>query len=197
MQSNPIVEKIQQEEAERRKREEFRYPFRVVCVFENAENNDFPVIRDVREFCMSNHIILISRPYNLDRHNEDMDIQRLPAFLIYYKNYVQQIHYYDLDPVYKLKVYLWAYQDEQRAKERAKIRRQEQWSTFVENVQSMFSLDRFKRKPALDLEASLSHTRDFNNTGGTPCEEQCTPHQTPQRGSPTGSAGTGLEGGPE
>jgi hypothetical protein len=186
MQSNPIVEKQQQEEAERREREDFRYPFRIICVFENKENSDFPVIRDVRDFCLANHLTLVSRRYDADAYAEDMDLLRLPAFYVSLKGYVQETHYYDLDPVYKIQLYLWAYQDEQHARERAKIRRQERWSSFVETLHATFSLERFKKRPALDLEMSLSHARDSNNTGGTPGGEPCRPHQTQRRGSRPG-----------
>lgn len=196
MQSNPIVETQQQNELARREMEDFRYPFRIVCVFENKENSDFPIIRDVRDFCLANHLTFVSRPYDADKYSEDMDLQRLPAFYIYLKGYVQETHYHDLDPVYRTQLYLWAYQDEERARQRARIHRQQRWTSFVENVQSVFSLERFKRRPALDPEMSLSHARDFNNTGGTPSGEQCTPHQTPRRESRPGPESTDQEGVP-
>lgn len=191
MQSNPIVERQLQAEAEHRERENFRYPFRIICVFENKENSDFPIIRDVRDFCLLNHITMVSRQYDVDQYPEDMDLRRLPAFYISLKGYVQETHYYDVDPVYKIQLYMWAYQDEQRERERAKIRRQEQWTNFVEGLQSFFSLERFKRRPALDPELSLSHARDFNSTEGTPSGEQCTQRQTPRRASQPGQESTG------
>lgn len=163
MLSNPIVEKQQQEEAERRAREAFRYPFHIVCVYEDKENSDFPIISDVREFCSKNHLNFVNRQYDIDRYEEDMMVHRLPAFHIKYKRYVQETHYYDTDPVHKIQVVVWAYQDEQIAKERACMRRQAQWESFKESVSTVFSLERFKKKPALDPEASLSHSRDSND----------------------------------
>lgn len=160
MDPNPMVEKQMKEEAERRARESFRYPFRVVCVFQDANNNDFPIIHEVRNYCLNNHLVFVARQYDIDAYPEDIPIMRLPAFHVYYKKEVQETHYYDLDPVHKIQVLVWAYQDEMRAKERARIRRKERWDAFAEAVHSLFSLDRFKKKPALDMDASLSHVRD-------------------------------------
>ena len=180
MQPNPLVEKQQREEAERRAAAAYRYPYRIVCVAENYENSDFPVTRAVRDFCANNHLTYAMRQYDVDRHKEDMYIHRLPAFHVYYKGYVQETHYYDTDPVYKIQLVVWAYQDELCAKERALIRRQQRWEAFQSSVQGFFSLDRFKRKPALDPSMSLS------NTAGTPGAGQSTPDQTPRRGSAPG-----------
>ena len=175
MQSNPLVEKQQQEEAERRAAAAYRYPYRIVCVAENYENSDFPIIHEVRLFCANNHLTYAMRQYDIDRYKEDMEVQRLPAFHIYYKNHVHESHYYDTDPVYKIQLVIWAYQDEMCARERALIRRQQRWESFQASVQGFFSLDRFKRKPALDASMSLS------NTAGTPGADPSTPRQTPQR----------------
>lgn len=182
MDSNPMVERRLQEEAEQRARESFRYPFRVVCVFQDANNNDFPIIHDVRDYCLNNHLVFVARQYDPDGYPEDMSVNRLPAFHVYYKKEVQETHYYDLDPVHKIQILVWAYQDEMRAKERARIRRKERWDAFTESVRALFSADRFKKKPALDLDASLSRARSLNNTAGTPSAEPCIPRQTPPRG---------------
>lgn len=181
MQSNPIVEKHQQAEDEHKARESFRYPFRIVCIYHSSEDSDFPVVRDVREYCLKNNLIFLSRQYDIDKYEEDMDIHRLPAFHMYHKGYVQERQYYDTDPIHKIQLLVWAYQDVERAKERAKMKRQERWTSLGETIRSIFSLDRFKKKPALDLDQSLSHTR-FSNTEGTPSAGPCTPRQTPPRG---------------
>jgi hypothetical protein len=65
-----------------------------------------------------------------------------------------------MDPIHTIQVKVWAFEDEEMAKERARQRRQERWDTAVESVKAFFSLDRFRPKPALDLDASLSHARD-------------------------------------
>jgi len=160
MQSNPIVEKQEATETERRRNEAYRYPFRIVCVIQDADNNDFPITREVTTYCNANNLIIVKRYYDIDKYEEDIFIKRLPAFHIYYKNGHQEIAYYDTDPIRAIQIKVWAFQDEQRAKERAKIRRQERWDSTVESVKSFLSLERFKKKPALDLEASLSHSRD-------------------------------------
>ena len=158
MQSNPIVDEQLRLEAEERKRESFRYPYHIVCVFEDSDNNDFPIIHEVRAYCMENHLTFVGRQYNCDRYSEDIDINRLPAFHIFYKNSFMETYYFDIDPVHKIQLVLWAYEDEMKAKERARLRRQERWNNF----KNMFVIDfdRFKRKPAINLEASLSHKRD-------------------------------------
>ena len=164
MQSNPIVEKQQQEEAERRAKQDYRYPFRIVCVFLDADNNDFPIIRDVNEYCNKNNLIFVKRQYDIDKHQDDMFITHLPAFHIYYKKYHDEITYFDRDPIHIIQVKVWAYQDEEKAKERARQRRQERWDKAKESIKSVFSLERFKAKPALNLDASLSHKRDDPTT---------------------------------
>jgi len=197
MESNPIVERQQQAEAEHRARESFRYPFRVVCIYHSSEDSDFPVVRDVRDYCMKNSLIFLSRQYDIDKYDEDMEIRRLPAFHVYYKGYVQERQYYDTDPIHKIQLLVWAFQDVERARERAKLRRREKWSNLAENIRSIFSLERFKKKPALDLDQSLSHTR-FNSTAGTPSAAPSTLAQRQPHGSPPElveidrGAGTGL-----
>lgn len=197
MESNPIVERQQQAEAEHRARESFRYPYRVVCIYHLSEGVDFPIVNEVRDYCLKNNLIFLSRNYDIDKYEEDMEIHRLPAFHIYYKGYVQQREYYDTDPIHKVQLIVWAHQDVERAKERARIRRQQRWSELAETVRGIFSLDRFKKKPALDLGQSLSHKR-ISNTGETPSEVPNTQPRTQPRGSPPGpdeidrGAGTGL-----
>lgn len=156
---NPIVERNLAAEAEHRERVNFRYPFRIVCVYQDEENNDFPIIHEVRNYCNHNNLIFLARQYNADKYAEDVSVNRLPAFHIYYKKDIQETHYYNSDPVHKIQVLVWAYQDEMRDRERARIRRQERWTAFTEGVSSLFSLDHFKKKPALDIDQCLSHTR--------------------------------------
>jgi hypothetical protein len=160
MQANPIVEKQKEEEAIQRAKAAYRYPFRVVCVYENSENNDFPIIRDVRDYCNKNNLIFSARQYDHERFEEDICVNRLPAFHIFYKKYIDETTYYDKDPIHLIQVKVWAFQDEERAKERARQRRQERWDSMKESLKTTFSLNRFKKKPALDLDASLSHKRD-------------------------------------
>lgn len=133
-----------------------RYPVHIVCVFEDSENNDFPIIHEVRKYCLENHMTFYGRQYNCDQYPEDISVCRLPAFHIYYKKSILETQYFDTDPVHKIQLVVWAYQDEMRAKERAKLRRQERWNNF----KAMFTID-FRKKLALDLDASLSHKRDL------------------------------------
>lgn len=164
-------------------REMVRYPYRIVCVYEDSDNNDFPIIRDVRAYCAENGFVFVNRQYDIDKYSEDMNIHRLPAFHVYLKGCVQETHYYDQDPVYKIQIISWAYQDELRAKERARLRRQERWDALTETLYSI--ADMFRRKPALDRESSLSHTRS-NNTGGTPSAAPSIQRRRPQRESAPG-----------
>lgn len=152
MQLNPMVDTEPEKEQEKQ-----RYPFHIVCVYEDAENNDFPIIHEVRSYCAENHLTFVARQYDCNRYQEDIYINRLPAFHIFYKKVIMDTYYFDIDPVHRIQIDIWAYEDEMKAKERARIRRQEKWNA----IKNMFTinLDRFKRKPALDLEASLSHTR--------------------------------------
>lgn len=145
MQPNPLIEQQRQEDEARRQAELFRYPFHVVCVYDDA---DFPVVREVRNYCNSNNLVFRARPYNIDTHTEDVVIRRLPAFHIYLKGYVQETHYYDTNPVHKIQTLVWAYQDECMANEQKAARRRERWESF---------LALFRRKVALDPNKNLSH----------------------------------------
>lgn len=151
--SNPVVDARLEQEAAARAAASYRYPYRVVCVFLDTENSDFPIVNEVKSYCDSNNVTFYARQYDIDKYEEDMAIKRLPAFHIYHKKYVFETHYYDMNPVYKIQLIVWAFQDEERERERARVRRQERWDAFKE----LFNFDRFKRKPALDLDASLRH----------------------------------------
>ena len=167
MQSNPIVEQQQKEEQQKRIREGFRYPFQIICVYEDKENSNFPIIREVKDYCNQNNLTFLARQYDIDKYNDDMLVKRLPAFHIYYKKYIHMTEYYNSDPIRKIQLLVWAYQDEMREKERRRIHRQEQWNSIVETVHSVFSLEWMKRKSALNPEDSLSHVRDDANTDKT------------------------------
>lgn len=194
MQSNPIAEQVQAEKAAQKAKDAYRYPFHVVCVYSDVESYDFPIVHEVNSYCAENHLTFMARCYDIDTHPEDMVINRLPAFHVSYKGNVQSTHYYDQDPVHKLNILRWAYDDEQRAKERVRLRRQQRWDAFKESVADVFRLDRFRPKPALDPTANLTRER-FNNTEGRPGEDPRTPPQTQRRGSRTVPGGTGLEAG--
>jgi hypothetical protein len=127
MQTNPILEA-------RAARE--NYPYRVVCVFLDAENNDFPIINEVMCYCCTNNLTFVAREYNPDKHPEDSSIERLPAFHIYQKSYVVETHYYDLDPVYKIQLMMWEFEDS----ERERLARKERWNS---RIKSLFSFERF------------------------------------------------------
>lgn len=152
MQSNPMVDKLREEELERRAKESFRYPFQVTCVFLDKDNSDFPIIKEVRNYCMKHNIVFTARQYDSEQNGDDMYIFRLPAFHIYYKRGYVETHHFDQNPVYKVQCEIWDYIDKQNAKERSKQKRQEKWNSFVGSLKSAFD---FKRKSNLNLEASL------------------------------------------
>jgi hypothetical protein len=147
------------------------------------------VIHGVKDYCTMLRLTYGTRQYNAEKYEEDIAVARLPAFHVYSRGALYETYYFDMDPSYKLQCLVWAHEDELRAKERARLRRQERWDSFVEGLQTVFSLDRFKRKPALDREKSLRSSNTAGTSGGDPS----TPRQTPRRASASGSAGTGLE----
>lgn len=159
MESNPIVDRQTAAEEEYRKQKAFRYPFRICCVYIPDDGHDFPVFHEVKNYCDKNNLTFYAREYDVDKFQEDMIIKRLLAFHIYYKGYVQETHYYDTDPVHKIQVVVWAFQDLEKEKARKKQQRQEQWEKFVNGWNTVFSLEHFKRKAALDLESSQSKKR--------------------------------------
>ncbi len=159
MESNPIVDRLREAEEEHRRKESFRYPFKIQCVYLAEDGCDFPIFHEVKKYCSQNNLVFSAREYNYEKYQEDLYIKRLLAFHIYYKGYVQETHYYDNDPVHKIQLIVWAYQDVELEKAKAKQKRQEKWDKFKENWNAIFTLDHFKRKPALDKEASQSKTR--------------------------------------
>ena len=159
MNSNPIVERQKAAENEYRQAAVFRYPFRVCCVYLAEDGHDFPVFRDMKEYCDGNNVTFYARTYDIDKYEEDIFIKRTLAFHVYTKGYVQETHYYDENPVYKIQLLVWAYQDVEKEKARARQKRQERWEKLKEGWNSIFTLDHFKRKPALDRDASLTKDR--------------------------------------
>lgn len=143
--SNPIVDA----RARARAAEAYRYPYTVVCVFEDKEDFTLPIILEVKSYCDENNITFTSRRYNCDKYEEDReDVYRLPAFHIYHKKTYHETHHYDTDPVHKIQLVIWNYQDKEVRKQELRARRQEQWKKFT----SLFSL---KKKPILDPSRSL------------------------------------------
>ena len=163
MNSNPIVDRQREAEEEFRRKAAFRYPFHIVCAYEDEDSNDFPIIHEVRDYCNANHLTFMARQYNYEKYPDDIYIKRLPAFHIYHKKWIYETHYYDTNPVHKIQVVIWAYQDEEKEKERKRQRRKEKWDSTVTSLQEFFSLDWMKRKPALVPEESLSHSRIDSN----------------------------------
>lgn len=152
MQSNPMVDILREKELERRAREAFRYPYRVVCVYLDRENADFPVITDTRAYCNKHNVVFTARQYDSEKYKDDIFINRLPAFHFYHKKGHIGIHHYDQNPVFKLQCEIWDYIDKQLAIERRKQKRQEKWDALIGSLKSTFD---FKRKSNLDIEASL------------------------------------------
>lgn len=197
MESNPITDQLQAEREAQKARDAYRYPFHVVCVYSVEESYDFPVVHDVKRHCIENHLTFMARPYDHEKYPDDMCIYRLPAFHVYHRGCVQATWYYDLDPVHKLNILRWAYDDEQKAKERARLRRQERWDSFKETISGVFSLDRFRSKPALDRNTNLpKRLARLSNTEGKTSEEPSRPHQTQRRGSQSGPQGLSQVGEP-
>ena len=160
MHTNAIVQQQIDEEKERRAKADYRYPYRIVCVYLDADNRDFPIINEVRDYCSKNNVTFSARQYDHEKYSDDMFVNRLPAFHLYLKDGHNDIFYFDNNPIHKLQIYIWKYQDKQRAKEKARKKREEKWNAFVAGVKATFSLERFKPKPALNLEACLHVTRN-------------------------------------
>lgn len=159
MESNPIVDRQKAAEEEYQKKISFRYPFLIHCLYITEDGYDFPIFHEVKKYCDENNLVFCAREYNPDKYQEDMLVKRLLAFHIYYKGYVQETHYYDEDPVHKIQLVVWAYQDMEKEKAKARQRRQEKWDKLKETFNEIFTLDHFKRKPALDRDASQSKRR--------------------------------------
>lgn len=157
MYSNPIIEKQEREEEERRKQEAFRYPMKICCVYRDSENNDFPIIHEVRAHCHENHLVFTAREYDADKYEEDSWIKKLPAFHLYFHGGHCDIFYYDNNPVHKIQKELWAYQEKEKKREERARKRKEQWNGWILSMRSVF-----KKKTLLDLDASLRSNSENN-----------------------------------
>lgn len=180
MESNPIVDRMKEAEEEHRQKAAFRYPFKICCVYLAEDGTDFPIYYEVKTYCEKNNLTFYAREYNHEKYEEDMFVKRLLAFHIFYKGYVQETHYYDTDPVHKIQLVVWAYQDVEKEKARARQKRQEQWEKFKEGWSAIFTLDHFKRKPALDKDASQSKRRMVDS--GTQVRETPEKKNSPKSG---------------
>lgn len=155
--SNPIIDTINKAEEELRAKEAFRYPFRVSCIYLDENHKDFDVIKEVRDYCYENNINFSAREYCVDKYEEDREIYRLPAFHMYNtKKYVDYTYYFDTNPIYQIQKYVWNYQDEIKRKERAEKKRKERYNKTISLLKNVFSKEMFKKKPNLNIDASLS-----------------------------------------
>ena len=157
MNSNPIVDRQKEAEEEHRQKVSFRYPYKICCVYLPDDGCDFPIFHEVKKYCDEHNLTFYSREYSYGQYEEDLYVKRTLAFHIYYKGYVQETHYYDTDPIHKIQLIVWAYEDVEKERARKKQERQEKWDALKESWNSIFTLDHFKRKPALDKDASLTH----------------------------------------
>ena len=159
MNSNPIVEREKQAEEEYRKQKAFRYPYQICCVYLPGDGHDFPIFHEVKKYCDENNLTFYAREYDCQKYVDDIAVKKVLAFHILYKGYAQETHYFDNDPIHKIQLFIWAYQDVEREKARVRQKRREQWDRFKESFSEIFTMDHFRRKPALDLEASQSRSR--------------------------------------
>ena len=114
---NPIVQRQQQIEEERRAREDFRFPVRIHYVYsphERQNPDDVDVIL-IRDFCKKNNIYFLARTYDMDKYEEDCNyIRRLPAFQVYYDYSWDSTCYYPLSAIAIAKKLIVEYEQKQR-----------------------------------------------------------------------------------
>ena len=147
--TNDLVDIRDRRRRVQRAMEDFRFPFKICCVlrYDIPEANEG--FAEVHSFCDDAKIIFYSRGYNIDRHEEDMCIQRLPCYLIYADGHVQKTIPWNEHPIPKIKAHLRRYlESETRKRERASL-----WETRLNRLRSFFKLPSFKRKSRLEHEA--------------------------------------------
>jgi hypothetical protein len=144
--ANDLVEIRDRRMRVQRALESFRFPFKVCCVlrYDIPEANEG--FEEVRAFCSERKIIFYSRTYNIDTHDEDMFIPRLPCYLIYAGGYVQKSIPWNEHPIPKIQAHLRRYlESEARKRERTEI-----WRRRLARLRAWFTLPSFKRMPKLE-----------------------------------------------
>lgn len=147
--ANDLVEIRDRRARVQRAMEDFRFPFKVCCVvrYDIPEANEG--FAEVHSFCDANKIIFYSRSYNIDKHEEDMWIPRLPCYIVYAGGYAQKTIPWNDHPIPKIQAHLRRYLErEQRKRERGAL-----WETRLNRLRAFFKLPSFKRKPKLEHEA--------------------------------------------
>lgn len=92
-------------------------PFRIVCVFEEYEGYDFPILQNVREYALQNKMVFSGRPYNYKKYKEDERIERLPAFHLYYNGGIDETYSFDKNPIAGFQKILYRYEENSKKKE--------------------------------------------------------------------------------
>jgi hypothetical protein len=147
--TNDLVDIRDRRRRVQRAMDDFRFPFKICCVlrYDIPEANEG--FAEVHSFCDTAKIIFYSRAYNIDRHDEDVFIPRLPCYLIYAGGYVQKTIPWNEHPIPKIQAHLRRYlESETRKRERASL-----WETRLNRLRSFFTLPSFKRKARLEHEA--------------------------------------------
>jgi hypothetical protein len=159
--SNPIVELAQAKVAERRKKEEFRFPFKIVCVLGVIEDRDkHNSIRLVRKFCDENKVVFSIREYDSDRFEMDRNhVSRFPAFHLLERtsNDWWLTMYGNENPIGCIQEEILRYRDLERQKRERAAERE----TQMNRIRSFFTFEGkwFKRKTALPSETASQMTK--------------------------------------
>ncbi len=159
--SNPIVEIAKAKEAERKKKEEFRFPFKIVCVLGCVEDRDkHTSIRLVRKFCDDNKVVFSIREYDCDRFEMDRNhVSRFPAFhLIDRKQEEWWLTMYgNENPIGCIQEEILRYKELERQKRERAAERE----TKMNRIRSFFTFEGkwFKRKTALPTEMASQMTK--------------------------------------
>lgn len=156
--SNPVVEHVQAREAERRVKEAFRFPFKLICVLgEIEERTHYTSIKLVQKFCQENNIAFAIREYNSDRFEIDRQyVSRFPAFHLLERasNDWWLTMYGDENPISTLQDEIMRYREkEQEKRERAAIQ-----ETRLNSIKRIFHFEGgwFKRRSVLPAEAQAA-----------------------------------------
>lgn len=151
MLKNPVQEAQERKTKEENERRAFRYPIQIVAVYSPSTGRESSVkeLRQLKDFCETNHLSFSGREYDFERFNEDRDeISKLPAYHIYMGYDWDSTHYFErTDFVKPIQEAILNY----KAKQEKKRRKQEQWAERKERFVEFLKWNPFKKQPKLQL----------------------------------------------
>lgn len=142
MQNNPIIDLQIKRENDEKEIKNFRYPFRIVCVYydEENKNENSLIIKIVKDFCKANNVSFSAREYDTYKFKNDAELAKLPAFNLMNRDYPEETYYYDEKPIIRIIDKINEYHLNIKLKEYKEKLRQERIQNLKNIIKNIFKL---------------------------------------------------------